>query len=420
MTRSRYSVWFLLWLLPAMTLFAERPTVSRQEAALLEEAAALAVTNATAALELIETARADGRGSGALDLSAGHLLMGQESYEAAEQAYRDALEKAPGFVDAQVGLGRALVMLSRWLEAESVLRGPAAAPEATEETLLLHGYLLLELNRLVSAESVYRRAALAGGESTDALFGLARVFLEQSRYGECAAVLTELLQRRPGSSDYWGLLADVRLAQERPGEARVALEAARRLDAATPRMLALLGDLYLHAGRSDEAVSAYTAARAASDDIDLVLRMVRGLLGAGQAEEAGAMLDQVTDVEPQFATRLAALRAEWAQAMGRDDEAMAAYRAWVELEPTDERALLGLGDLLRVDGDLSGAESWYERARLAHPQRTEPLLRLAQVALDRADYKAAAAHLERAHVLGGDPAVERSLLQVRRLIGANR
>ena len=413
MKRSRYTNWLGLWMLSAITLLAERPLVSRQEAPLLEEASALAVTNAPAALALIETARAGGRASGVLDLSAGHLLMGQDAYEAAEHAYRAALEKAPDFLEAQVGLGRALLMLSRWQEAEAILRGPAAAPEASEEILLLHGYVLLELNRTVSAESVYRRAALLGGESTDALYGLARVFMGQNRYGECAAVLAELLQRRPDVSDYWGLLADVRLAQERPGDARVALETARRLDAATPRMLALLGDLYLHADRWDEAVPVYAAAReAAPEDIDLGLRMARGLMAMGHFDEAGLMLERYAD---DASASYVALRAEWAQMVDRGEEALAAYRAWVSLAPIDERALLGLGDLLHATGDLGAAETWYERARLAHPQRTGPLLRLAQVALDRAEYDTAALHLERAHVLGGDAAVLRTLDQVRRL-----
>jgi len=400
---------------------AERPSVTREEASVLQRAGAVAETNAAAAVTLLDAARRGDRSSAALDYSLGNLLVELEDFEAAEDAFRAAHEKAPLFKEARIGLGRALVLQSRWADAEQTLRGLTGASDASEEVLLLYGYVLLELNRLVSAESVYRRAVLAGGESPDALYGLARCFMEQERFSECAAVMEELVQRRPDEASYWALLADVRLAANRPDGALVALETARRLDVMTPRMRVLLGDLYMNRQRPEAALTAYQAALdAAPGDAAIRLKLAESLLMAGRTDDAGVLLDAHVDAGDEQDIGYYRARAQWAEQTGRDAEAQAAYRAWVKLDPVQEQALLALGDLLHAAGKLSEAETWYDRARVAHPQRTAPLLRLAQIAMDRADYESAEKHLEHAHVLSGDASIERSLQQVRRLRAIER
>ena len=396
-----------------MVSAAERPSISPREAAALERAAEVAETNTARAVEILDEERRRERSSAALDYSAGNLLTEMERNEEAIAAYREAVEKFPAFDEARLGWGRALAVQEAWEEAERVLRPVAQRHDATEDVLLLYGFVLLELDRVISAESIYRRALIAGGESADAMYGLARCFMEQERYRECAAIMEELVRQRPENATYWALLADVWLAAERPEKALVRLEAAHRLGAASASMLAQLGDLYVHQGQGTDAVRAYDAAWSMrSDDRGLLLRLAEGLLYAGATERVGVLLDQYDD---ERTVRYVRVRAQWAEAAGEDEQAREAYREWVQLEPLNERALLALGDLYYDAGDYDMAEIWYERARDAHPQRHEALLRLARVALDREAYDEAANHLERAHVLSGDPEIERSLQQVRRV-----
>ncbi len=397
---------------------AERPPVTRQEAALLTDVAEVAETNLVAAVERLDEARAPDRASAALDYSAGNLRLALEAYSLAIAAYEAALSKWPAFHEARVGLGRAQALAEQWTEAERTLRAPAMRADATEDLLLLYGYVLLSLNRVISAESIYRRAVLAGGESSDALFGLARCFMEQQRYRECAATMEELVQRVPDEGAYWRLLAEVRLAEAQSDAAIVALEAARRLGAATPEMLLMLADLYVYRDAPAVAVALFDEAlQAEPDQPDWWLRAAEGLLQAGHPEKADAWLTQYAAAAEERPARYFRARARWAAMMDLPEEARTAYRSWIEQDPVNVHALLGMGDLLYADGDWTGAEIWYERAQRVDEGSTMAWQRLARVALDRGAYDQAEDYLQRAHVVSGDPAIARTLQQVRRLRG---
>lgn len=401
----------------AGAVWAERPEVSRAEAALLEQAADIAKTNAAAAVALLDDGRNRKQASAALDYSAGNLWTTLETYDQAMAAYETALQKEPAFDEARIGLGRVLVLAERWADAEEALRVLAQPMDAEEELLLLYGYVLLQLDRVITAESIYRRAVLAGGERPEARYGLARCFMIQERYTECAYVMQELVREAPDESDYWGLLADVWRAADQADKALTALETARRLEAMTPRMYAMLGDLYIQRGHARRAAKAYRAALPGLDaNTSLQLSIAEGLVWADELETAEKVLAQYAQAETSPAPRYYKVQAQWAERVGDESAAMAAYADWVEREPTDLQALLGRGDLYYDAGDLGEASMWYERAHSAHARNAEPLTRLARVAIDRSAYEEAVDWLEQALVLSGDAGIERTLQQVRRVL----
>lgn len=393
-----------------------RPSVSRQEADLLERAVAVAETNLLLAVEWLDEARTRTGSSAALDYSAGNLHARREAYAQAERAYRDALEKKPGFFDAQLGLGRVLSFQGKWEAAEKILRRLAQDGNATEPILLLYAHVLLESGRVLSAESVYRQALLAGGESPDALYGMARCFLMQERYRECEAVMRELVQLRPGNQAFWTLLADVQRASGKDEAASVTLETSRRLGVASPAMLILLGELYVHQGALTQATEVFSEALERDPSrLELSLRIAEGWVSSGELERAGALLDSYAVRAEILEATYHRVRAQWAERSGRTDVARAAYLKWIALDPLDEQALLALGDLLYDEGEAGEAELWYQRTRNAHPERPAAWLRLARIALDREQYAEAEKLLERAQVLNGDASIGRTLQQIRRL-----
>lgn len=395
---------------------AERPAVSRQEAALLEEASQIAVTNQVAALERIETARERGRASAPVVYSAANLLAAQERYEEAEQAYRVALNKAPYFEEALIGLARVLALLGRWAEAEALLRGHVAKPDIPVEHLLLFGNVLLEMNRTVSAESVFRRAALLDGDSRGALAGLARCFLAQQRWAECAALAEDLVDRHPGEASYWRLLADARLAQGERRAAVVALESAWRMGVADAPALILLGELHAAADRTIEAARVLEAAKEqVAERPEHWLRLAESLVWANMLDRAEDLLGRYAVEVEERPARYFRTRARLAERQGDADAARAAYQAWVHHDPINREALLALGDWHAEREEWHRADAWYDRAAQAHVNDAGPWTRLARSALAREDYAQAESHLARAHVLGGDESVERLLHQVRRL-----
>lgn len=393
---------------------SERPAITRQEAEVLKEVAELAGTDPATAMATLQAAREHPRASAALDYSAGNLLMGLEEFVAAQSAYEMALEKHPDFPEATLGLARSLVWQEKWVEAASILRSLSQSADAPVAVMLLHGYVLLAQERYVSAETIYRQAALQDGDTKDAVMGLARAFLGQQRYREASAILREWVLRNPLETNAWQLLAEIEWTAGQAESALITLETARRMAPLSTSMIRMLGDLYQSRGMMAEAVRLYESMDTVLTDEALIgFRWVDALLALGRIEAAGRRLDAMSDAadDPHYQE----VRVRWAEAADMPDQMQDALRRWIELDPVNERALLRMGDAKAEEGDLEAATLWYDRARLAHSQNAAPLMRLARTALDRERFDEAAQWLEQAHIVTGDPHIERSLQQVRRL-----
>ncbi len=405
------------WVLMAMVIVAsagERPAITRPEAEVLELAAAIAETNQAAAVAMLQEARERPRASAALDYSAGNLLLSLGEFAAAQSAYEAALKKHPDFRDAKLGSARSLLFQELWPEADAVVRPLATAAEASLDVLLMYGYILVAQERFVSAETVYRRAMLLAPDTQDAVMGLAQAFLGQQRYSEAASLLREWVQRSPADASVWQLLAEIEWTAGREDAALTVLETARRLVPLSTAMVQMLGELYQSRGMPAAAVRVYESFETDwADTPAILLRWVEALLDLDRIAAAGERLDLVEDVHQT--ARHHEVRMRWAQAADEPEIIREALHRWIELDPTNKAALLAMGDAEAEAGDLEAASLWYDRARLAHSQSSAPLMRLARLALDRERFAEAARWLEQAHVLSGDPQIERSLQQVRRL-----
>lgn len=404
----------VLMVMVTMAGAGERPAITRQEAELLEQVGVIAETNQAAAVSMLQEAQERPRASAALDYSAGNLLLSLGEFVAAQAAYETALEKHPDFLDARLGLTRSLVVQELWQEADTVARPLATTADASLDVLLMYGYILVAQERFVSAETVYRRAMLLAPDTQDAVMGLAQAFLGQQRYSEAGSLLREWVQRSPADVSVWQLLAEVEWTAGREDAALTVLETARRLVPLSVPMVRMLGDLYQSRGMSAAAVWVYESVDTDwADEPAIVLRWVEALLALDRVAEAGERLDLVEGLNQT--ARYHEVRMRWAQSVDEPEAVREALQRWIELDPTNESALLAMGDAEAEGGDLEAASLWFDRARLAHSQSPAPLMRLARLALDRERFAEAARWLEQAHVLTGDPQIERSLQQVRRL-----
>lgn len=406
----------LVFLCAVISLSASTPTVTRDEARLLDRVSEIAQDDVRAALAMLNKSRIGERYSAALDYTAARLSALQDDYEEAADAYRTALDKHPDFTAARAGLGHAEAALSRWKEAEETLHPLVRGDAPDRDVLLLYAHVLIECGRTLSAEMLYRRLLQSEGESPDILLGLARCYLTQKRLMEGTAALESLIRLRPRDRAVWALSADTWLARDRPEKALASLETARRLNIADAPMLVQLGDLYLYRDLPDAAASAYREAlEAKGAPGNWTVRAAEGLLLAGDARAAGEWLDLYREREGKPDTGYFRVRALWAERTQDTGTAREAYETWLERDPLNLRALLGMGDLERRDGRIERAELWYERARDAHPRDTESLIRLADSASERRDYRRAADLLEHAYTLDSRPETHQAVIQLRRL-----
>jgi choline-sulfatase len=128
---------------------------------------------------------------------------------------------------------------------------------------------------------------------------------------------------------------------------------------------------------------------------------------AGHLKEAAEVLERTTRENPKFAQPWLSLAAVFVQEK-KIDEAAAAYRKVLEIDPDHTEALRGLGDLALVRGDLEAAARDYGRVRELDPSDAGVLSKLGVVRMRTGHPDEAIALFRKA--VDGDPKNAESLL----------
>ncbi len=404
----------------------EGPTVSEQEAALLEQAQAVAARSPADAARLIEAAITP-ESSPALWFAVGAFRFRDQRPEEAAEAFRRALKKCPNFARARLNLARALLDLGRYGPAAGELARLTTASVVDHGTVWgLLGFALLSAGHDAAAETAYRNALVFRPDSAPVRLGLIKALLAQKRYEAARAALREELDRTPRRLELWTLLASADLAEGRDRDALIHLECARRVGKPKPEELATLGDLMLEHGLAADAARTFTGvATLENAPVGRLLRAADAFLLLGDLERAAALLRQVRSSQKptpdsENGIRLRFLEGRLAEERGDERSARDAYAAVLEQDPLHVQALFALGDLEYRAGELDRALMLYERAGRLPDSRAKALVRQARIAVERSRYPQAERLLEQALESKADPAVRDYLDQVHRLVRATR
>jgi len=404
--------------------YDREPTVSRQEAATLNQAVSLAENNGEAAIKLL-LKETDEDSSSALDFALGSFYFQKDSSAEAEAAYRRALTKFPSFDRARANLARILIKQDRIDEALHELKSILLSGTARPSTLTMIGYTSLLKEEPVPAEMAYRQAILLDPEDSNAYVGLVKSLLLQKRYLESVTLLEDLLKDNPFNSEFWFLMANARLALDEPEGAIIALECTRRLKIASDESLATLADLYLNAGEPEEALSRYREAFAGQrPSIERMLRAANAFILIGDPDRAEVLLKRIhgaieedgIKLQPDQDRELIRLEAHRAHLAGDLDSASRGFHRLLEGDPLDGDALLALADISRKNGLFEEAVILYEQASRVTGARLKALIRQAQLEVEREDYARAVELLVKAQAVKPQPHVASYLNQVRRLV----
>jgi tetratricopeptide (TPR) repeat protein len=441
------------------------------EAQLLRDVDAMAEADPAGAVALLESAVGPESSVLLLD-TLGVMRRRLGRVQAAVEAFESALERDGGFLRSRENLAKVLLQMERDGDARAELeRVLAAAPgrhwarSALVELLLRADEYDASIPHLLFLLDVDATARSATGDGDDdqggALPGkaelwrlLAHVRLEQgwtqAAEDACSQALVmspedpqlrllliqcmvaggevdralplveQELGYRPLQLELWRLLAASRYGDGDVEGALLAFETARRLGVAEPRDLADLADLYLAQGLRENAMGCYRESLGGQGLAPERLLKAAGNLAAlglwdGTSEllaslEAGALDDD----QRQEVDRL---QAEVARARGDLNTARTLIERALERAPLDAELLLELGDLNRLEGELTEALVLYERAaRVGDAFRQRALVRQAQVYVERGEYDKAVSCLRDALKHGDEPYIERYLAQVQRML----
>ena len=406
------------------TLQNQEPTVSTHESNLLKNVSELAESDIEKAITLLSS-EITSESSAALDFALGNLKFQQDQLEEAENDFRTALKKLPGFYLARMNLVKVLIREEKFTQAVEAIQPLLTSGQADTEIYTLLGYISLSQGRATIAETAYRQALLLNPDDSNVSLGLAKCLLEQERYNEAIKLLENLVEKEPSRSELWILMANSYLAIENTQKAVVKLESARRLGILSTEALATLGDLYLNSRQPEEALTAYKEAFShTAYSPDRLLRATEAFLMIRKPEEADTLLEQIkatfrqntSFLNNEQSIKLLRLEAQQAYLSGNREAAEKAYKHILEKNPLDGDALLAIGDIHREAGEMEEAIISYERAARISEKKTIALVKQAQVEVERERYAQAVELLQEAQSIDPQPNVVRYLEQIKRIL----
>jgi tetratricopeptide (TPR) repeat protein len=222
--------------------------------------------------------------------------------------------------------------------------------------LPLAGLIALSAGRLDTfrdAERYHRQWVATSPDSAPAHLGLAVALTRQAGEGaeaqgtEALAAIRRAAELAPEDAAVQGSLGDFLFSQGQRPEAATAYRRGLELAPEDGALALRLGEVLLADGQPGEAAEAFRqAVGLRPGEATPRLRLATALARAGKADEAVAQFEEVLAEKPDDAVRQAQLRVDYGNLLadvGRTEEALAAYRRALELDPQLAKAHYNLG-----------------------------------------------------------------------------
>ncbi len=265
----------------------------------------------------------------------GYARIGRGEVDEGIRILRKVVEDKPEDAVSAFELGQSLVRAGHAGEAEALLANLVGRVKTFTPAWFVLGDALVELGRNDEAVEAYRQ-----GMANDPF----RQQLDESKgamraheYQKARRLLTDIVGRDAGHAEALAGLEALAMTDGNWIEAERIILEIRRRTSYWPTMLAGLSQLYLMTSRFVEAAET---------------------------------LATLTTIEPQNVLAWN-MRGTANEMLMRTDEATAAFRRSLEIEPRQPRAHVSAGNVLRVAGDRAGSEREYRKALELDPASGE-------------------------------------------------
>lgn len=392
-------------------------------------------------------------------VSLGEIYLRQLKYQEAEEAFSGALALTPDHLDALLGLEKVAFLLNkeiqiktqfehvyqnlndpddlanyviriqgqqRWHESEDYIQQILAVDPFNPLGWLALGNQHAHEMDFLKTEEAYHKAVLYSSHNMDALLALGNLYLNQEEYPLAEETFKEITARYPTQMEGYLALADLYDEMGRRQEQRELLEAAVQMIPSADELFEALARYHWSAGEKEEAKG---VAGAGLEKIpgSSNLYMVLGELYAREyfvqyrrfvESDASVwwyqyIIDQIQASE-KYAKRgpspnlkklknefrLALVKLDLAEenlqdSQGNVDQAIAYFLTALELDPGNERAMIGLARLEDALGFPESALEYYQNAYYAKPNSIMALNSLGFAFLARGNPESALPLFER-------------------------
>jgi Flp pilus assembly protein TadD len=362
-------------------------TVSPEVAAVLNEAQDSA--NPTKALERLRAYQ--GKPHALIS-----LLTGQMSYrlaredaahqaahcEAAEKAYRQALELEPGLRQAALGLAQLAADAEDWQQAVTWCARAVDVNAASAQELLFYAQAAQRVNDSRLATTLSSQGIMRFPDETGFRRLEVAMLMRSERVEEAGNAVRALLTKAPEETDLWRNLSWAERMSGKDLDSLAALEAAALSKPGDRDLARQLGEAQLAQDMPQAALETFRnligepPSQKSLADSRLIEIAARAAAGAGEVAQGRAWLAHVPEPKRNRSQRL--LAARLAVQAGDVPAADASMRELIDLGENDPAALTWAGHLAEQLKDDARAEALYQQAA-AHDSRDAgiAMLRLA-------------------------------------------
>jgi tetratricopeptide (TPR) repeat protein len=280
------------------------------------------------------------------------------------QAYwQRAVDGHPGHAGVHNNLGNLYEQLKRFPEAEAMYRRALDLNADFAEAHYNLGNVLALQDRIVDAEESLRRALELRPDLASAHYSLGKLLMTQTRADEAQTHFRLAIDARPDWADAHFNLGNAFVALQRWDEAERAYRAAIELNPRLTSAYQALAELLETDGREADLERVYRRLAeqlpelsAAHYNLGQVIYRMTAVAGLERIDEAEAAYRRAIEIQPDYTQAYIALGNLLKEHPGRAHEMLATFRRAVEVDPNSAEARINLAaGFLRVG---AYAEAW--------------------------------------------------------------
>ncbi|WP_269542071.1 tetratricopeptide repeat protein [Cerasicoccus fimbriatus] len=362
--------------------------------------------------------------SAAFDYTLGNLYLQTGNFAAAENAYREALRKQPGFVRAWRNLGLMLAQDGQTREAIPALSAAIERGDHSAECIGALAFCHFQEGDYATALPGYERAAFLSAQSANWQLGRAQCLIELDRAKEALLVAEQYLRDHPKHPEARRIAVNASIALEDWENTAVHLEMLRLHELANAQALLQLGRAYLALGLPHRATQAFLASlnQQQKPTLTQMLSAAELLAQQGAVKESESLLAVVYQqygegLSGEGMNQLLRLQGRLKLLNGEPAAAERLLSEAAARDPLSGQTMLLLGDAQLQLGHFAEAQVTLERAVKIDEVAADAWLELARVHVKQSQWRAAADALRRAQSLRPEERVARYLQDVQRLAG---
>jgi tetratricopeptide (TPR) repeat protein len=307
----------------------------------------------------------------------GCLLIRDERFPEAVEAFQGALAVKPDYLEARSNLGGVLMRIGRLPEAVEALEAAYLANPDSPDTLNNLGVALLHTGRPQEAVEKLQRCVRVQPNNADAHNNLGNALVKTGRYSEAIDELLHALALQPKHPNARNNLGVALIHAGRLPEAIEELEHCVKQFPENAEACNNLGDALIKANRLPEAIDALRMALKRKPDYARALNNLGQALGiSGRYPEAIENLRRALALNPDYADAHTNLGKALLR-NGQVPQAIEHFRRALELNPNDNDAHFNLGDQLAAGGKMDEAIRHFEAAVRLRPEFLDARRKLA-------------------------------------------